>query len=60
MDLSAIIEFDKQLLLQINGSDSLFLDGVMTMLTSGWFWAPLYLAFFYVVVKNNDTMARSC
>lgn len=58
MDLSAIIEFDKQLLLQINGSDSLFLDGVMTMLTSGWFWAPLYLAFFYVVVKNNDTMAQ--
>ncbi|PTL25783.1 hypothetical protein C3V39_01035 [Prevotella sp. oral taxon 820] len=34
------------------------MDGVMTTLTSGWLWIPLYLAFFYVIVKNNDTMAQ--
>lgn len=56
MDLNAIIEFDKQLLLAVNGSDSLFLDGLAKTLTTATTWIPLYLSLFYMVVKNNDTV----
>ena len=56
MDWNAIIEFDKQLLLAVNGSDSLFLDGLAKTLTTAATWIPLYLSLFYMVVKNNDTV----
>jgi undecaprenyl-diphosphatase len=55
MDWNALIEFDKQLLLAVNGSDSLFLDGLMMTFTKAATWIPLYLALLYLVVKNNDS-----
>lgn len=58
MDWNAIIEFDKQLLLAVNGSDSLFLDGLAKTLTTAATWIPLYISFFYMVVKNNDTVQK--
>ena len=58
MDLNAIIEFDKQLLLAVNGSDSLFLDGLAKTLTTAATWIPLYISLFYMVVKNNDTVQK--
>lgn len=58
MDWASLIEFDKQLLLMLNGSDSLFLDGLVKTLTTAATWIPLYLALFYVVVKNNDTVQK--
>lgn len=58
MDWNLLIELDKQLLLMINGSDSLFLDGLVKTLTTAATWIPLYLALFYMVIKNNDTVQQ--
>ena len=56
--LKTFLGIDKALLLFFNGSDSLFLDQLISLLTSGYTWIPLYLALFYLVVKNNETMAQ--
>ena len=53
-----MLEIDRQLLLLLNGSDSVFFDKLMMALTSGFTWIPLYLALLYVVVKNNETTAQ--
>lgn len=58
MDWDSIIQMDKQLLLTLNGSDSLFLDYFVMTLTTATTWIPLYLSLFYIVVKNNDNMRR--
>lgn len=58
MDFSAIIDLDKQLLLALNGSDSLFLDGFVKTLTAATTWIPLYLALLYLVVKNSDAVIK--
>ena len=51
--MEELIHFDKQLLLAVNGSDSLLLDYVIMTLTNARTWIPLYLALFYVVLKTN-------
>ncbi len=56
--LDSLIHLDQQLLLWFNGSDSLFVDHFAEVLTSGLSWIPLYLALFYLVVKNNETMLQ--
>lgn len=48
------IQFDKHLLLQLCGSQSLFLDSLVTTLTNAYMWIPLYIALLYVVIKNSD------
>lgn len=53
MDWEHIIAFDQQLLLRLNGSDSLFLDGVMTTATATLTWVPLGCVLFYVFIRNN-------
>jgi|SRR5574344_401998 undecaprenyl-diphosphatase len=58
MDIQPLIEFDQQLLLKLNGSDSLFLDGFFMTITSAWTWVPLYISLFYIVVKNNENMRQ--
>ncbi len=58
MDWDSIIQMDKQLLLTLNGSDSLFLDYLVKTLTTATTWIPLYLSLFYIVIKNNDNMRR--
>jgi undecaprenyl-diphosphatase len=58
MDWQTIIELDRQILAFFNGSDSLFIDGLMLTFTNGTTWIALYLALLYVVVKNNDTMLQ--
>ena len=58
MDLAYLIGLDKQLLLAINGSDSLFLDGLVKTLTAGPTWIPLYAALIYLVIKNNDSIQK--
>ena len=52
------IAFDKQLLLTLNGSDSLFLDRVAHTLTTATTWIPLYVSLFYIVLRNNDEFRR--
>jgi len=58
MDLDALIELDRQLLLLFNGSPSLYLDGLVDTLTTAVTWVPLYLALLYMVIKNNDSVAQ--
>ncbi len=52
------IGLDKQWLLALNGSDSLFLDSLVKTLTATVTWVPLYLALLYVVVKNSDNARK--
>lgn len=58
MDLNSLIEIDKQLLLAVNGSESLFFDGFIKTLTTAATWIPLYISLFYLVLKNNDTVQK--
>ena len=51
--MEEIIQFDKQLLLMVNGSDSVFLDYVVLTLTNAKTWIPLYLSLLYVVVMTH-------
>jgi undecaprenyl-diphosphatase len=51
--MEELIQFDKQLLLALNGSDSVFLDYVIMTLTNARTWIPLYLALLFVVLKTN-------
>ncbi len=48
------IAFDQQLLLRLNGSDSLFWDNLMTGITSTVAWLPAGVVLFYVFFKNNS------
>lgn len=52
------IALDKQWLLAINGSDSVFLDSLAKTLTAATTWIPLYLALLYVVMKNSDNFRK--
>ncbi len=56
--LSTLVEYDKDLLLSLNGSDSLYLDRVMRVLTAAATWVPLYISLFYVVLNNNDNFRK--
>lgn len=50
----SVIELDKQLLLHLNGSESIFWDGVMMTATSTLTWIPLAFVLLYVLAKNNS------
>lgn len=54
MSLDELIQFDQQLLLSLNGSDSLFWDQLMTGITSTVAWIPVAVVLFYVFIKNNS------
>jgi undecaprenyl-diphosphatase len=54
MDIQPFIELDKILLLQWNGSDSLFWDGFMWVSTSTFIWIPLGIVLLYVIIRNNS------
>ena len=54
MDTNTIIDFDKYLLLAINGSDSIFWDGCMKIYTTIAIWVPLMLMLLYILMKNNS------
>lgn len=51
--LDSLIQFDQQLSLTINGSHSLFLDGVMTTLTNTWTWVPVSVLLLFVIFKSG-------
>ena len=58
MDFQSIIDLDKQLLLLLNGSDSLFLDTMVLTLTNAWTWVPLYISLLIVVIKNSESAMK--
>ena len=53
MDIQQLIGFDQELLLKLNGSDSLFWDGFMWIATSTSTWIPVAVVLLYVIFKNN-------
>ena len=54
--MEELIQFDKHLLLMLNGSESLFIDYLVMTLTNAKTWIPLYISLFYVVMKSNNTV----
>lgn len=51
--VDAISQWDIDLLLALNGSESLYLDGIMWTITRTSTWLLLFGALFYIVIKNN-------
>jgi len=51
--LDNLIAFDQRLMLALNGSDSLYLDGVMRLFTGTWIWMPLAFVILLILLKNN-------
>lgn len=58
MDWETLIQLDRQLLLAINGSESLYLDTLVRTLTAAVTWIPLYVSLFFLVLKNNDSFMK--
>ena len=54
MNIQPYIDLDQQLLLSVNGSDSLFWDGFMWTATSTATWIPLACVLLYVIFKNKS------
>ena len=53
MDIQQLIDLDKLILMKLNGSDSIFWDGFMYIVTSTKTWIPAAVALLYVIFKNN-------
>lgn len=53
MNIQQLIEVDKDLLLSLNGSSSLFWDGFMWIVTDTKTWIPAALMLLYIIFKNN-------
>ena len=58
LDIQTFLANDRLVLSWFNGSNSVFLDGWMSALTSGFTWLALYASLFYLVVKNNETIGQ--
>lgn len=56
--MDTLIQYDKQLLLLLNGSGSLYYDMLMSILTNALTWVPLHLSLFYIVLKNNENIQK--
>ena len=54
MDLQRLVDIDKQVMLALNGSNSLYMDGVMKIYTSTAVWIPVALVLLFVMLKNNS------
>lgn len=48
-----LITFDKELLLAINNSHSLWMDNFMWLVSSRIVWIPLFLVILYIIVSNK-------
>ena len=51
-----LIQIDKQLLLAVNGGDSLFMDILIKILTTATTWIPFYFSLLYMVIRNSRNM----
>ena len=54
MDLSKLLDLDQRLTLAVNGSDSIFWDNLMYVVTNTLSWSLLMLVLIMVVFKNNS------
>ena len=55
--LQTLNQIDQTLTLSLNGSHSLFLDGVAATATQTITWMPVAVVLLYVVIRNNDLRA---
>ena len=53
MDIQRLVDIDKQVMLALNGSESLYMDGVMKIYTTTVVWIPVALVLLFIVLKNN-------
>lgn len=53
IDIQQLIEADQHLLLTLNGSDSMFWDGFMWMISGTKIWIPVGAVLLYVIFKNT-------
>lgn len=53
MDIQRLVDIDKQVMLALNGSDSLYMDGVMKIYTTTAIWIPVAVVLLFIVIKNN-------
>lgn len=58
MDIQRLVDIDKQVMLALNGSNSLYMDGVMKIYTSTVVWLPVALVLLFIVLKNNNMRGR--
>lgn len=56
--VSWLESIDKQALLVVNGSESLYFDRLMRTLTNALTWIPFYISLFYIVLKNNENVRK--
>lgn len=56
--MEELINIDQYVLTLFNGSSSLYVDTLMTVLTNAFTWGPLYLVLIFVIIKNNETMPQ--
>lgn len=52
--LETLIEFDKQLLLSLNGSDSIILDSFWVSVTSTFTWLLLYTSILFLMIRSYN------
>lgn len=50
----SIAELDKYLLFLMNGSQSLYIDGLMWTVTKTITWIPFFLVFLWLLLRNNE------
>ncbi len=56
--METLIQLDQQLLLWINGSDSVFVDRLAMVFTNARTWIPLYVALLYMVVRVHRNVRQ--
>lgn len=49
-----LLELDRNITLSLNGSSSLYADGLMMAITSTITWIPVGLVLLYILLKNNN------
>lgn len=53
MDIQRLIDIDKDVMLALNGSNSLYMDGIMKIYTTTAVWIPIAAVLLFIVIKNN-------
>ena len=56
--METLIQLDRQWLLALNGSESLYLDILVRTLTNAVTWVPLYISLFFLVLRNNESFLK--
>jgi len=51
--IEQIAQWDKELLVALNGSSYPFLDGIMMAITETSTWIPLYICLLYAIIRSN-------